>query len=667
MKSQIGFAALLALSNQALAQQTAYGQCGGNGWTGLTTCVSGYYCNAYHEWYSQCIPGQAPPGTTTTAPAPPGTTTSTRPATTSTTSRPATTSASTTSAGTTRVSTTTSSAPPPATTTSAGSCSSAFTSISAADYVDAISPGWNLGNTLDAIPNEGSWNNPPVDDGTFDHIVDAGFKSVRIPVTYTAHLTSGAPNWTVDPVWLQRVSDVIDQALARNLYVITNVHHDSWEWADVRSGDLAVIQQRFRAIWVQIAKKLACKSSRVSFESINEPPADNAVDGANVNKFNELFVSAVNEAGGHNAKRVLQLAGGVSDPIKTTQWFKAPANIQNPWALQFHYYSPYDFIFSAWGKTIWGSAADRAALTADFQAVRGNFSNVPLVLGEFDASPLNTEPAARWKWTDHLARIATDLGVALVIWDNGLDHLDRNTGVWRDPVSIALIEAAVAGERSSLPDSTEDAGASTQSSSAYLWNKVGNAVADQVLPWLFNGNTLTGITTQTGDALSAGSDYTVSSNAITFKAGFLSDYLGPNVTPGSKANLTLTFSAGAHSNIEVVQWDTPVLVTEPDATPGQDLQIPIQWKGVPVLAAVRAEATDGTILFDDWTQWLGPLQRGRLTFNNHYFWEGSNVILRASAIAAVLELNKAVKFTFEFYPRVAGNSVTYTLDPTDEC
>ncbi|KAG7146734.1 hypothetical protein HYQ46_004452 [Verticillium longisporum] len=65
--------------------------------------------------------------------------------------------------------------------------------------------------------------------------------------------------------------------------------------------------------------------------------------------------------------------------------------------------------------------------------------------------------------------------------------------------------------------------------------------------------------------------------------------------------------------------------------------------------------------------WLGPLQRGRLTFNSHYFWEGSNVILRTSAIAAVLELNKAVKFTFEFYPRVAGNSVTYTLDPTDEC
>lgn len=44
-----------------------------------------------------------------------------------------------------------------------------------------MSPGWNLGNTLDAIPNEGSWNNPPVVEKTFDDVKAAGFKSVRIP------------------------------------------------------------------------------------------------------------------------------------------------------------------------------------------------------------------------------------------------------------------------------------------------------------------------------------------------------------------------------------------------------------------------------------------------------------------------------------------------------
>lgn len=32
-----------------------YGQCGGNGWTGPTTCASGT-CTATNEWYSQCLP-----------------------------------------------------------------------------------------------------------------------------------------------------------------------------------------------------------------------------------------------------------------------------------------------------------------------------------------------------------------------------------------------------------------------------------------------------------------------------------------------------------------------------------------------------------------------------------------------------------------------------------
>ncbi|KAH8687695.1 1, 4-beta cellobiohydrolase [Tricladium varicosporioides] len=58
-----------ALAATALAQQTAYGQCGGKDWKGLTTCVSGYTCTYSNDYYSQCLPGTA--GTTaptTTAP-----------------------------------------------------------------------------------------------------------------------------------------------------------------------------------------------------------------------------------------------------------------------------------------------------------------------------------------------------------------------------------------------------------------------------------------------------------------------------------------------------------------------------------------------------------------------------------------------------------------------
>merc|ERR1712187_171247 len=33
-------------------------QCGGNGWTGATCCVSGYACNELSEWHSQCDPSR---------------------------------------------------------------------------------------------------------------------------------------------------------------------------------------------------------------------------------------------------------------------------------------------------------------------------------------------------------------------------------------------------------------------------------------------------------------------------------------------------------------------------------------------------------------------------------------------------------------------------------
>ena len=39
---------------------------GGNGWTGATTCVSGYTCTKGNDFYSQCLPGGAAPNPTTT-------------------------------------------------------------------------------------------------------------------------------------------------------------------------------------------------------------------------------------------------------------------------------------------------------------------------------------------------------------------------------------------------------------------------------------------------------------------------------------------------------------------------------------------------------------------------------------------------------------------------
>jgi len=49
--------AVTALAPAVLAQSGAYGQCGGTGWSGSTSCVSGYTCTYSNPYYSQCLPG----------------------------------------------------------------------------------------------------------------------------------------------------------------------------------------------------------------------------------------------------------------------------------------------------------------------------------------------------------------------------------------------------------------------------------------------------------------------------------------------------------------------------------------------------------------------------------------------------------------------------------
>uniref|UniRef100_A0A0W0FPX2 Glucanase n=1 Tax=Moniliophthora roreri TaxID=221103 RepID=A0A0W0FPX2_MONRR len=68
----------------ARAQSPVWGQCGGIGWSGSTTCASGSSCVKQNDYYSQCMPGSSAP--TTTVAQPPSSTAG--PTSTATTSRP---------------------------------------------------------------------------------------------------------------------------------------------------------------------------------------------------------------------------------------------------------------------------------------------------------------------------------------------------------------------------------------------------------------------------------------------------------------------------------------------------------------------------------------------------------------------------------------------------
>jgi endoglucanase len=323
-----------------------------------------------------------------------------------------------------------------------------------------------------------------------------------------------------------------------------------------------------------------------------------------------------------------------------------------------------DFIFSAWGKTTWGSDADKASLEADLAAVRGNFTDIPLVIGEWSASVTNTETAARQRYFDFFVRTAAKYDTATIIWDNGADFLNRATHQWRDPVAQDIYINAFEGIPNALPESTTD-GSTKQQSSAYIYHKKGENVSDVTLGFQFNGNKLNQSISLAGSnkALTEGSDYTVSASSITFSSTFLSTILTPSSPTGPLANLTLTFDRGAALNVNILQYSTPVLTstTSKLAATSADLLIPITWSGQNRPAAVKATKSDGTYLVDDWTQYLPALQQGRTTYGNQWDWTGEGVVIKAAALDAVRAAGKDTTFLVEFFPREPGNSVTYTV------
>jgi endoglucanase len=60
-------------------------------------------------------------------------------------------------------------------------CPGTFDKISAWDFVAKLNPGWNAGNTLDAMPTETSWGQPLLTNQTFTNAKNRGFKGIRIP------------------------------------------------------------------------------------------------------------------------------------------------------------------------------------------------------------------------------------------------------------------------------------------------------------------------------------------------------------------------------------------------------------------------------------------------------------------------------------------------------
>ncbi|MCP2245860.1 glycoside hydrolase family 5 protein [Lentzea aerocolonigenes] len=332
--------------------------------------------------------------------------------------------------------------------------------LNAAQIVSDMGAGWNLGNQLEAssngVPNETAWGQPVITQALVDKVKAAGFKTIRIPVSYLNKIGPG-PNYTIDAAWLNRIQQVVNYAYNRGLHVLINMHGDGYKtvngaWLICDAGNQTAIKDKYQKVWQQIATRFASYDQRLILESMNENfdgqwGAPTQPCYSNINAYNQIFVDTVRRAGGNNSSRWLLVPGwntnidyttGNYGFVLPTDRYRSPSipSTEQRLMISVHYYDPWDFTGEESTKiTQWGRGATNPAkkstwgqedfLDAQLKKVYDKFvtKGYPAVVGEYGAIDKafadSSNPRYRADYVRAVAATAKKYGAAPVYWDNG--------------------------------------------------------------------------------------------------------------------------------------------------------------------------------------------------------------------------------------------------------
>jgi len=133
-------------------------------------------------------------------------------------------------------------------------------------FVEKMGVGWNLGNTLDTTNTglkkeeahvyEMYWGNPKTTREMIKEIHDAGFSTIRIPITWKEHMDEDGK---IDADWMKRVHEVVDYSIEEELFVIINTHHDDWYYPSYENESQAI--EKMKRVWDQISAEFITKLS----------------------------------------------------------------------------------------------------------------------------------------------------------------------------------------------------------------------------------------------------------------------------------------------------------------------------------------------------------------------------------------------------------------------
>lgn len=317
-------------------------------------------------------------------------------------------------------------------------------------FVEDLKIGISLGNTFDAYKDTGlsdemstetAWVNIKTSKSIIKAFHEAGFKTIRIPVSWHNHVDK---DYNISEAWMARVQKVVDWAIEEEMYVILNIHHDNHPEANGFYPDNAHMEQSvsyIKAIWSQLAERYKDYDEHLIFESMNEPrlvghehewwiPSGNSDVTESVlciNELNQLFVDTVRASGGYNASRYLMCPGyDASADGALHKDFVLPhdtpeAEKEKKIIVSVHAYTPYDFALNLSGTSYFSS--EKKSSTKDIDSfmdklyLRFIVKGIPVVIGEFGALDKNNLEE-RVDYAAYYIASAKARGMTALWWDN---------------------------------------------------------------------------------------------------------------------------------------------------------------------------------------------------------------------------------------------------------
>ncbi len=405
---------------------------------------------------------------------------------------------------------------------------------------DKLGRGINYGNMFEA-PSEAAWGNP-WKPAYARMIANLGFNHIRIPVRWEPDSRSSAtPPYTIKPIFLNRIKQVVDSALNNNLYAIINMHHHNDLFADPMGQ-----KERFLAQWKQISAFFKDYPDSLLFEILNEPNGN-----VTASIWNDFAAEALDTIRVENPERIVLITTSNWGGLGGLPYLQLPddENI----ILTIHYYNPFHFTHQgagwvagsdAWLGTTWeDSKTERQVVKSDFAPLIAfsNQHNIPVHVGEF-GSYSTADERSRSKWSTFIPRYIESLGFSWAYWEwsAGFGVYKPNTGQYVDYLKDALLH-------NPLPDPATYVGTTVYHSDfrntkdGWVLYKQSTASAtlttsdNNLVSTISNGGTQEWHVqlVKNNISLKAGKKYRFSFKAKADTARIASTYLGMSVSPWS--------------------------------------------------------------------------------------------------------------------------------------